>query len=239
MTPRTVAVLGYHKIGEPPPGAEPTWFHIPEATFAAQLQLLRAEEWQVVDLDTFIRGLDAPEILPTRSAMITFDDGCRSLGEAALRVLTSFGFPAVVFVPSAYIGKTNSFDAGIEPEEPICDWPELQRLEHAGIAVQSHSATHPRLSELDATAQEQELVSSKAALETGLGRKVKSFAYPFGDSGSDAASMRRLMRSAGYDAAFLYGGAPFRLPFADRFHLPRIAMGPDTDLRAELQTTRP
>lgn len=235
MSHPAVTVLGYHKIGNPPAGCDPTWFYIPEETFEAQLDVLKRERWRIIDLVTFLRGLDAPETLPERVALITFDDGCRSLTDGALRILTGLGFPAVVFVPSEYIGQTNSFDAGIEPEEPICGWDDLHRLEKAGVSVQSHSASHPRLSQLDEASQTWELLTSRAALEAGLGRRVTAFAYPFGDSGADVATMDLLMRSAGYDAAFLYGGGVVQPRFADRFHLPRIAMGPDTDLLAELR----
>ena len=235
MNAPAVAVLGYHKIGTAPAGCDATWFYIPEEAFEAHLNVVRQEGWRIIDLDTFLRGLDAPETLPDRATLITFDDGCRSLTDGALRILTDLGLPAVVFVPSEYLGRTNSFDAGMEPEERICDWNDLRRLENAGVSVQSHSASHPRLSELDRASQERELLSSKATLETGLGRRVTAFAYPFGDSGADVATMDRLMRSAGYEAAFLYGGGVVQPRFADRFQLPRIAMGPDTDLVAELR----
>ncbi len=230
-----IAVLGYHKIGGPPAGCDATWFYISEETFEAQLHVLKSEDWRIIDLDTFVRGLDAPETLPPRAALITFDDGCRSLTDGALRILTSHGFPAVVFVPAGYVGRTNSFDAGIEPEEPICGWNDLLKLESAGISVQSHSVSHPRLSQLDSASQERELLTSKSALEAVLGHRVIAFAYPFGDCGQDAETMNLLMRKTGYEAAFLYGGGVIQPQVADRFHLPRIAMGPDTDIRTELR----
>ena len=231
------AVLGYHKIGKPPRGCDPTWFYIPEDTFEAQMALLKKGGWRIIDLDTLVRGLDLPDELPERAVLITFDDGCRSLTDGALRILTSLGFPAVTFVPSDYIGKTNSFDAGIEPEEPICDWNDLRRLQEADISVQSHSSSHRRLSQLGPADQESELRTSKAVLEAELGRPVTAFAYTFGDCGPDSASMSSLMLQAGYQAAFLYGDAP--RGFADRFHLPRIARGPGTDLLAELRAANP
>ena len=230
MNHPALAVLGYHKIGAPPAGCDPTWFYIPEETFEAQLKLLKEEGWRIIDLDTFLSGLDAPETLPERSVLITFDDGCRSLTDGALRILTGCGFPAIVFVPSDYVGRTNSFDAGIEPEEPICDWNDLLKLESAGISVQSHSVSHPRLSLLDCASQERELRTSKSTLEAGLGRPVTAFAYPFGDGGLDAETMSSLMLRTGYEAAFLYGGGVVHPNTVDRFHVPRIAMGPDTRL---------
>jgi len=233
-TSRSVAVLSFHKIGDPPSGRRPTWFYIPEATFLNQLTVLQETGWHVIDLDAFYRGLDHPETLPERSALLTFDDGCRSIREAALRCLRRFGYPAVAFVPTDYIGKTNSFDEGVEPEEPICGWDDLREIDRAGISVQSHSASHRRFSELDDANLYAELTRPKAALETGLGRAVSAFAYPYGDSGSPAAAIGEKLEATGYRVAFGYGGGVIHLPAGNRFHLPRVAVGPDTDMRQEL-----
>jgi peptidoglycan/xylan/chitin deacetylase (PgdA/CDA1 family) len=172
--------------------------------------------------------------LPERSALLTFDDGCRSIRREALRCLRRFGYPAVAFVPTEYIGKTNSFDEGVEPEEPICDWDDLREIDRAGISVQSHSASHRRFSELDDASLYEELARPKAALEPALGKVVSAFAYPYGDSGSPAAAIGEKLAASGYRVAFGYGGGVIRLPVGNRFHLPRVAVGPDTDLKQEL-----
>src|SRR5262249_46686182 len=97
---RKVAILGLHKIGEPPPDGWESWFYISEKIFIGQLSYLRTHDWQVIDLGAFLRGLDAPDSLPERAALITFDDGYRSLLDAAVPQLIRFGYPGVVFVPT-------------------------------------------------------------------------------------------------------------------------------------------
>jgi hypothetical protein len=77
-----------------------------------------------------------------------------------------------------------------------------------------------------------ELVESKAMLERELGKRVELLAYPYGDAGGGATAA--LAQQTGYRAAFLFGGGPFTQPARDPFHLPRIAVGPETDLSAEL-----
>jgi peptidoglycan/xylan/chitin deacetylase (PgdA/CDA1 family) len=228
---KSVAVLGFHKIGEPPPGSCSTWFYISEETFTKQLTLLREERWAVIDLATFLIGLDQPESLPKRSVLITFDDAYQSVTGAALRCLQQSNFPAVLFVVSDYIGKSNAFSCGVEPKEPICTWDDLKLLDQAGISIQSHSASHSRFSRLHPTAQREEIIRSKAILEERLGKSVTALAYPYGDSGSDRSAVARILRGARYRAAFLYGGGMIDPLEFDRFRLPRIAMGPDTDLR--------
>jgi len=232
--PEKLAVLAYHKVGEPPLGASSTWFYASEATFTAQLSVLHDEGWAALDLPTFIRSLRQPDARPDRSVLLTFDDGYRSTTEVAKNVLQKFGFPAVVFVPTDLIGKTNRFDREVEPEEAICDWADLRALEDAGISVESHGASHRKFSELSAAERREELVRSKRELEAKLGRRASAFAFPYGDSGSDGESTRRELAEAGYEVGFLYGGGPISWPTDDFFQLPRIAVGPDTDLRTEL-----
>jgi peptidoglycan/xylan/chitin deacetylase (PgdA/CDA1 family) len=235
---KALAVLGYHKIGPPPIGFPPTWFYVSEETFIKHLTFLKEEQWAVIDLETFLRGLEQPETLPDRAALLTFDDGCKSTTSAALDCLRRFGFPAVVFVPADYIGKTNLFDAGVEPEEAICNWDDLKELEAAGISIQSHSASHRKFSTLSLVELERELAGSKAALEAGLGKSVTAIAFPFGDSGSDRAETEALLIKAGYRTAFLYGGGPVDPGKLHRYGVSRIAMGPDTNLNAELRRSR-
>jgi peptidoglycan/xylan/chitin deacetylase (PgdA/CDA1 family) len=162
--------------------------------------------------------------------LITFDDAYQSITGAALRCLQQSNFPAVLFVVSDYIGKSNAFNGGVEPKEPICTWDDLKLLEQGGISVQSHSASHSKFSRLNITAQRAEIVGSKAVLEAGLSKSMTTFAYPYGDSGSDRSAVAKILRESGYRAAFLYGGGLIDPHEFERFRLPRIAMGPDTDL---------
>jgi peptidoglycan/xylan/chitin deacetylase (PgdA/CDA1 family) len=236
--PRRLAILGFHKIGPPPAGGWETWSYVPEATFAGYLGHLRDAGWRVLDLAAFLAGLEAPGELPERAALLTFDDGYRSNLAVAVPWLRRFAYPAVMFVPTAFLGGRNTFDDGVEPEEAICGWDELRALERAGVAVQSHGVSHRALSGLDPAEAEAELRRSRAALEDGLGRPVTVFCYPYGDGGRDPAGVAAALRRAGYRAACLYGGGPNPVPPADVYRLARLAMGPDTDLAAALAESR-
>lgn len=232
---RIVAILAFHKIGPPPANGWDSWFYIPEATFAGYLSYLRDHDWPVIDLATFLQGLAVPDALPRRSVLLTFDDGCRSMRHVALPWLCRFDYPAVVFIPTDFIGGWNGFDGGAEPDEAICDWDDLRELERCGVSVQSHSASHRQFSQLSLAEQQDELLRSKAILEGGLSKPVEVFAYPFGDGGGDPGAQRTMLKQAGYISACLYGGGPVCLPTTDPYRLTRIAMGPDTDLQAELR----
>jgi peptidoglycan/xylan/chitin deacetylase (PgdA/CDA1 family) len=232
---RTLAILGYHNIGPPSPGGWETWYYIPEDIFAAQLSFLKEHGWHVLDAAGFLAGLGRPELMPERSALLTFDDGHRLLMGSALRVLRQFDYPAVFFVPTDYVGDINRYDANTrEPPEALCDWDELRELERQRVSIQSHSASHPAFSELSAAQQEGELLRSKRILEEKLDKAVEIFAFPYGDGGKDPQAMGQLLRKTGYRAACLYDGGLNPFPISDAFRLHRLYLGPETDLKVEM-----
>jgi peptidoglycan/xylan/chitin deacetylase (PgdA/CDA1 family) len=231
---RKLVVLAFHKIGDPPSGCKGTWFYISKSVFEGHLKWLRDSAWQVIDAATFVEGLAHPESLPPNSALLTFDDGYRSIRHVAVPLLCAYGFPSVLFVPTGFIGGMNRFDQDVEPEEPLCDWDDLLEIQRSGVSVQSHGITHRHLSELGLDELRRELRDSKSLLEARTGQSVTIFAFPYGDNGANVEMTDIELCQAGYRAAFLYGGGPERIPPTSCYRLPRVAMGEDTDLVAML-----
>jgi peptidoglycan/xylan/chitin deacetylase (PgdA/CDA1 family) len=223
-----VAVLGYHKIG-PPPEEWWSWQYVPGDVFAHQIGYLREEGWEPLTAGDLVRGLDSPESLPERSFLVTFDDAYLSLRDGAVEQLDRLEVPGVVFAPTDLVGGWNSFDDQIEPREDICDWDTLRTFETHRVSVQSHGVSHRGFSTLTPDEQAREARESKRVLERELGGAVELFAYPYGEAGRPD-----VLSQAGYRAGFGYGGGPFSVPPGDPYLLPRLAMGPDTELREEL-----
>ena len=71
---KTIAVLAYHKIGEPADDWN-TYNYIPEKTFEEHLNYLKKSDWELLDIKNFISGLDDDKNLPDRSVLLSFDDG--------------------------------------------------------------------------------------------------------------------------------------------------------------------
>ncbi len=44
-TVKKLAILSFHKIGEPPANGWKTWFYTPEATFVSYLRYLKESDW--------------------------------------------------------------------------------------------------------------------------------------------------------------------------------------------------
>jgi peptidoglycan/xylan/chitin deacetylase (PgdA/CDA1 family) len=233
-----IAILSYHKIGPPGAGAWETWYYVSKQTFEAQLDLLEEGGWEVLDVSAALAALEGSARLPERAALLSFDDGYRSVLEHAAPVLAERGYPAVAFVPTAFVGLTSEWDADTkEPPEPICSWDELRALEALGVSVQSHGVTHRGASGLAPTELDEELTGSKGQLEEELGAPIDLFAFPYGDAGGGEA--RHALARAGYRAACLYGGGLVTEPIGDPFALPRLRIGSDTDLAAMLTGAHP
>lgn len=229
----TIAVLGYHKIGQSPEPWE-SWYYVPPALLDQHVQALRDQGWVPVDIQQLLAGLNGSGPLPDRGFLLTFDDAYKSLVTNALPWLVENALPAVVFVPTDHVGGLNEFDRDIQPEEPICDWDDLRRLRAGGVSIQSHGVSHRAFSDMTDGELAGEVNDSKDAIESAIGGTVELISYPFGDPGRDPPATASALRAAGYKTAFGYGGGAFRVPCRDRYLLPRIAVGPDTDILVEL-----
>jgi peptidoglycan/xylan/chitin deacetylase (PgdA/CDA1 family) len=236
-----LAILAFHKVGDPSPGGWETWYCNTALEFSGYLSYLREHGWRVIDAATLVLGLSDPAALGPRAALLTFDDGYRSVLEVAAPVLRQFGYPAVVFVPAAHVGRgSHSFDADSgEPDEPLCDWGELAELERYGVSVQSHGLTHRGFSRLDAGQRDDELRRSKEILESRLRKPVELFAFPYGDGGEDPAEVGHALERAGYKAACLYDGLVNPFPPPDPYRLSRLTLGRWGDPRTELASVLP
>jgi peptidoglycan/xylan/chitin deacetylase (PgdA/CDA1 family) len=79
---------------------------------------------------------------------------------------------------------------------------ELLRISQSGLVeIGSHSSNHLMLAQQPIEMQQMEIAGSKRKLEQMLGRKISSFAYPYG--GKSAVDNRTIdcVREAGFDIA--------------------------------------
>jgi len=223
---RTLRVLMYHKINDLWPN--PTT--VPTAVFAEQMALLGELGYVAVSIDAvrdhYLDG--AP--LPEGAVLITFDDGYRDNLENALPILQRHGYPAVVFVPIAFLEGSRP----LPHEEPLrllgvqnetVGWDDLAALEAGGVRVESHGIGHQPLSDLDPAEATREIAISKLRLEERLGREVEAYAFVKGSLADYRPEHASLVQQAGYKLAFTsVSGA--NGPDTDRFRLRRYNVEP-------------
>src|SRR3954452_25071622 len=100
-----VAILAYHHIGTPPPGtARPSlWVRAP--ALRAQLRALRRAGYEAVTLDRVWRAWHRSATLPRHPVVLSFDDGYASQARAALPALRGQGWPGVLNLQAARVGR--------------------------------------------------------------------------------------------------------------------------------------
>jgi len=86
-------------------------------------------------------------------------------------------------------------------------WEEAREMRAAGMTIGSHTQTHGILGQMSPETQQWELTESKKNIETNLGDRVHTLAYPVGIHGSFTPDTEKIARAAGYKMCFsFYGG---------------------------------
>ncbi len=202
-------VLLYHSIGDSP-------WAVREADFQEQVRWLGRTS--VCTLDALLncdqtRGL---------SVALTFDDGYASLASIALDILSVSKMPATVYLNAGLMDehahrRSNAAD-GHYPDEEFLSWDDVRRLHKRGWTIGSHGVEHIDLTTAAPDRVERELRTSKAMIESRVGKVCEHFSYTWGRNN---ASLRSAVREAGYR----YSAAAIHGPVAggfDPFAIPRI-----------------
>lgn len=98
----SLAILMYHGVTERP--LEPfNWSQIDQDTFAEQIEFL-AQHYTILPLREALDRQERGAPLPAAPAVVTFDDGFRSVRTQAFPILKKHGVPATVFLVSGQVG---------------------------------------------------------------------------------------------------------------------------------------
>lgn len=97
-------------------------------------------------------------------------------------------------------------------------WEQARAMDAGNVQIESHTVTHPILTNISQNELDTELQTSKARLETQLNKSVRHFCYP---NGILDESVEKAVRRAGYSSAATteYG---FNAEQTNRFALKRF-----------------
>lgn len=214
------AILTYHSIDE---SGSP--ISCPPDAFARHLRWLVSGRVRVTRIEELVALSD-----DTDAVAVTFDDGFLNFETEAAPLLLAHNLPATLFVVSARVGTTNSWDDGPHrrsPELPLLDWPALRRLQEKGVVLGAHSRTHRPLTGLSTVELDDEVRGSADEIEAQAGRRPTLFAYPYGSR--DSASTQSVV------ASFAFGCTTEYQPVSESSQapaLPRLDMRYFTDARS-------
>ncbi len=188
----------YHRIAHVAPEEDPRGLSVTPVMFEQHMAALHDRGYQCIRFEDAALRWQHHRPQPRNSFVLTFDDGYRDLLTDVAPILERYGFTATVFLVTDYIGQTNAWEQTGPNTIPLLTWDEIHELDRRCMDFGSHTATHPRLRELDNTAIEEEMYRSRTTLEAQFGRPITLFAYPYGNHD---IRVRRIVSKAGYTAA--------------------------------------
>ena len=191
-----VAVLGYHDFSETEPE---TAMRINTTKFRRQLETLGQLGITVISLADFIAWKKGEKDIPPKSALITLDDGWKSVYTDAFPILRELGLPFTLFLYENYVdGGNKALTSAM-----------VREMMKAGATIGSHSVSHPYPAtvkeRIQAGAEEydaflrHEMGGSKRFLETRFKVPVATYAFP---GGFHTDEMLVLGRELGYSHMF-------------------------------------
>jgi len=237
MQRRKITILVYHAP--------------PEVRVRNHFQALQAR-YHVIALADYLRAREEDEMwrLPSKSLIITFDDGHRNNFELR-QLLEELRVPITIFLCSGIVGThhhywwfhtRNASESGACKNMPDAerlmflssrgyqaekDYPDRQALSRSEIDAlrpwvdfQAHTVTHPILPACSDEKAEREIRDCKGELERQYGFNIQAFAFPNGDYTEREID---LVRNAGYRCALTLD-CGFNDQNTDLFRLKRVPL---------------
>jgi peptidoglycan/xylan/chitin deacetylase (PgdA/CDA1 family) len=215
-----LTILMYHKVSENTADG----LTIPARKLDQQLFFIREQGFSILSFKELLGFISKGLSLPQKPLILTFDDAYENFRTYAFPLLKKNNFKATVFMPVAFMGKTNTWDNGhdlILGTEAI---KELTRTEAVEIGL--HSFRHRNYAELSIADIKQDLLDCKNTLDSNEIPFVPVLAYPFGGfprkDKQKLADMMHVFRENKIDLAVRIGNRINPLPIRDPYELKRI-----------------
>lgn len=176
--------------------------------FEKQMQYLKDKGYKVASMNDLINFFDNGTVIPSKSVLITFDDGYSDLFTDAFPILNKFGYSATVFIPTGLINNPG-----------YLSWDQINSSK-GSILFANHTWSHKNVGTSVSSMQYEILTADTQTAEHGV-NSPKVFAYPYG---LDTNASETYLNSLGYKAAFTTVPGNI-LCKKQRFALSRIRIG--------------
>ncbi len=220
-----IRVYNYHRVSD----LCRDGMTISPAEFAQQLKYITRFH-TVIGVSDAIEVLKTPKTLRKRFAVITFDDGYKSVFEAARPIMNALRTKGCCFLSTDLVGTDKRFehdsDNPVRAHLDVMNWDDVHIMHNEGWEFGAHSASHARLSTLTDVELAYETSEPMRALREKLDLQTISVAYPFGQESDAPTHWEKIAQDAGYSSSFTDMAGECR-PGSNLFKLPRIEMGGD------------
>ena len=199
----TPLILAYHRVCEEDCGDS-------LASTLKQLKwhiiFLKNRGYKFCTLNQWATGTFSSD--PSKTAILTFDDGWRDNYELAFPLLKELGVSATIFLIADYIGLSKLPDGMVQAEgRRFLTLEMIKEMSKYGIDFGSHTLTHKVLTECPKQEAFTELAGSRDKLNSLLKSDVIIICYPKSQVNEDVIT-------AAIKAGYKYGVVtqPFRKP---------------------------
>lgn len=208
-------ILMYHDILNAP-ADQLTDYDVSTSNFRNQMQFLKRQGYTFISAEELYTALKSGNPLPTKSALITFDDGYIGVAKYAYPYLTQQHIKASFFVHTRYIGKKTFRNH--------MSWTDLKKINSNPLfKVYPHTVSHPHLSKISESAVQFELKESQRIIQTHLASPAEFTAYPYGEYDDFVINITKKF----YKMAF--STHEFNWQSKNIYAIPRLSMKKHTD----------
>lgn len=214
--PEGLRVLMYHRLD----GSRNDFLTVSERIFDGHIRHLKKEGYRFISLKELSDAVSNNKSISGKSVLITFDDGYQDNYTFAKPILEKHGVKAALFLPVAFVGKTNEWDGG---GAPLMDFETLKMVDCFEYGL--HSYHHQNLAELSLSALEEDIKKCQSVLLQNNLPFVPCLAYPYGRYPKQQKmfdAFRLVLEENGIRFAFRIGNKINVAPFASRYLLKRI-----------------
>ncbi len=193
---KEVPILCYHRIREwrNADSRSSKNYIIPPDVFRSHMKMLADSGYHAILPDQLIDHMVLGDSLPTKSVMVTFDDGSSGQYSIGAKVLEKHGFRGVFFIMTIAMNKKDYISSS-----------QLREMAENGHIIGSHTWDHKNVLKYEPADWPIQLEGSVASLEKATGKPVRYFAYPYGSWNVKAISQ---LKQYGFRAAFTLGVKP-------------------------------
>ncbi|MBI4100259.1 polysaccharide deacetylase family protein [Candidatus Microgenomates bacterium] len=184
-------VLLYHHV-EPMETASKeghTNLNVDSEIFDGQLSYLLSAGYQTISAEQLVDALINHKELPSKSVLLTFDDGYEDFYTYIYPLLQKYHLVANIMIPT-----------GLMENKGYLTWAQLKEMVGSGLVfAYNHTWSHASLAALPAEKMKAEVLTAQRQLEDNLGRSSNIFFYPYGATN---AQVIEVLRQNGFVAAF-------------------------------------
>lgn len=203
-----VPIIFYHAIGN-----DKSKLFVTRAAFERQMRYLSERGYRSI-LPAELKNVSPKD----KVFLITFDDGFKSVHDAAWPILDKYGFKATVFIATDFIGQKSSYARlEVDRQFPLMTSDEIKELAAANWCIANHFAGHKNLTTLPSAEVKLEYKRALDALQAlGLGNYKDIVAYPFNRYNTTVIDILReqgaIMAFAGGDRLYTKIENPLAMP---------------------------